>query len=130
MSISNYLEENWLKTLRGGGVGTNYTAPTALYVKLHITGDPGEDGTTTPAAETTRQIVTFAAPATPGGTMDSNVAVVWTNVSTTETYYGVSIWDNISAGNCVWTGLLTTPKAVTSGDTFTIPSGSLTLTLA
>ncbi len=42
MSISNYLEEAWLKTLRGGGAGTTFTAPTTIYLKLH-TGDPGEE---------------------------------------------------------------------------------------
>ena len=42
--ISNYLENAWANTIRGGGNGTNYTAPAAVYVKLH-TGAPGEDGT-------------------------------------------------------------------------------------
>lgn len=129
MSISNYLEEAWLKTLRGGGNGTNFTAPASVYVKLH-TGDPGEDGTSNAAGETTRKAATFAAPANPGGTMDSNADVSWTNVSTSETYSHISLWDASSNGNCLYTGALTASKAVNSGDTFTIPSGSLQLTLA
>jgi hypothetical protein len=129
VSISNYLEENFLKTLRGGGNGTNYTAPAAVYVKLH-TGDPGEDGTGNAAGETTRQAVTFAAPANPGGTMASNAAVSWTNVSTSETYSHASLWDHVSAGNCLWTGALTVSKAVTAGDNATFASGAITVTLA
>lgn len=128
MSISNYLEEAWLKTLRGGGNGTNYTAPATIHVKLHI-GDPGEDGTANAAGETTRRPATFAAPANPGGTMDSNADIAWTNVSTSETYSHISIWDAASGGNCLWKGALTASKSVTAGDNFTIPSGSLQLAL-
>jgi hypothetical protein len=129
MSISNYLEEAWLKTLRGGGSGTNFTAPAAVYVKLH-TGDPGEDGTANAAAETTRQAATFAAPANPGGTMDSSADVTWTSVSTTETYRYISLWDNSTAGNCLMSGALTADRSVTAGDTFTLASGRLQLVLA
>lgn len=129
MSLSNYLEESWLKTLRGGGNGTSFTAPTNVYVKLHI-GDPGEDGTSNAAGETTRKAATFAAPANPGGTMDSNADISWTSVSTAETYSHVSVWDASTNGNCLITGALTASKTVAVGDTFTIPSGSLQLTLA
>ena len=131
MSISNYLEEAWLNTLRGGGLGTDYTAPTGVFVKLHITGDPGEDGTATPALNTERQPATFAAASNPTGTITTSADIDWVSVSNTETYFGVSLWDNITdgVGNCLWTGLLTTSKAVTAGDTFTIAAGDLTLTL-
>ena len=43
---SNYLDNAWANTIRGGGNGTTYTAPAAVYVKLH-TGAAGEDGTET-----------------------------------------------------------------------------------
>lgn len=128
MSLTNYLEEAFLKTLRGGGAGTNFTAPAAVYVKLH-TGDPGEDGTANAAGNTTRQAATFAAPANPGGTMSSNADVTWTNVSTSETYTHASLWDAAAGGNCLVTGALTSPKAVVAGDTFTIPSGNLVASL-
>src|SRR5215207_728652 len=96
MTISNYLENQWAKTLRGGGNGTNYTAPAAVYVKLHI-GDPGEDGTGNAAGNTTRQAITFGAAAS--GVITSNALVEWTSVSTTETYSYVSLWDASTAGN-------------------------------
>lgn len=129
MSLSNYTEENWLKTLRGGGNGTSYSAPAAIYTKLH-TGDPGEDGTANAAGETTRKATTFAAPSNPAGTMASNADVQWTNVSTSETISHVSLWDASTAGNCIITGALSASKAVNAGDTFTIASGDLTLTLS
>jgi hypothetical protein len=116
MTISNYLEEAWLKTVRGGGAGTNFTAPAAVYVKLH-TGDPGEDGTANAAGETTRQAATFAAPSNPAGTMTTSADLTWTNVSTSETISHVSVWDANAAGNCLGSGALAASKAVIAGDT-------------
>ena len=55
--------------------------------------------------------------------------MTWTSVSTSETYSHISLWDASTAGNCVAKGDLTAPKAVNSGDTFEIPSGSLTVSL-
>lgn len=126
MTISNYGELKLLDavfnhTTTGGGL------PTAdVWVKLH-TGDPGEDCTSNAATETTRKQVSMAAAASGASTSDADVA--WTNVAGTETYSHVSIWDNSTGGNPLWYGALTTPKAVTAGDSFTIPSGSLTASL-
>lgn len=121
MSISNYYETALLNSLR------NTSAAVAnVYIKLH-TGDPGEDGTGNAAGETTRKVVTFAAAS--GNSMASNADAAWTSVSTAETYSYISLWDNLTAGNCLWTGQMTTPKTVGVGDNFTIPSGSLTVSL-
>lgn len=120
MSISNYAE---LKILDHVG-GTSWTAPTTVYVKLH-TADPGEDGTTAAAANTTRQAVTWAAAS--GGSKASSATLTWTSVPNTETYSHWSLWDNVSAGNCLWTGALSSSVAVTAGDTFQITSLTLSL---
>lgn len=121
MSLSNYLENEWLKTLRGGASGTNFTAPSAVYVKLH-TGDPGEDGTSNAAGNTTRQAATFAAPSS--GSMAISADVTWTSVNTAETYSHVSLWDASSGGNCLGAGSLSASKTVAVGDTFTLPSST------
>lgn len=121
MSISNYAE---LKILDHTTGRLAWTAPTNVYLKLH-TGDPGEDGTTNAATNTSRQAVTFAAAAT--GSIASNATVTWTNVSTTETYSHWSLWDNSTAGNCLWSGALSSSAAVTAGDTFQITSLTLSL---
>jgi len=119
MSISNYAENKLLDTLRAQSFSVSN-----VYVKLH-TGDPGEDGTSNAATETTREEVTFNAASS--GSMAASATVEWTNVSTTETYSHFSLWDNSTAGNCLWTGALSSSAAVTAGDTFQITSLTLSL---
>lgn len=122
MSISNYAENAILDAI------FNNTAlqKSARYIKLHI-GDPGETGASNAAGETTRKSITGAAAAS--GTFTSVNDLTWTNVSTSETYSHVSIWDDPTAGNCLWTGALSVSKAVIAGDTFTIATGSLTVSV-
>lgn len=121
MSISNYAELKILEHLTGK---TAWTAPTTVYIKLH-TGDAGEDGTTNAATNTSRQSASWATAAT--GSIATNATISWTNVSTTETYSHWSAWDNSTAGNCLWTGALSSSAAVTAGDTFQITSLTLSL---
>ena len=119
MSISNYAENKLLDTLRAQSFSVSN-----VYVKLH-TGDPGEDGTSNAATETTREEVTFSAASS--GSMAASATVEWTNVSTTETYSHFSLWDNSTAGNCLWTGSLSSSASVTAGDTFQITALTLSL---
>jgi hypothetical protein len=121
MSISNYAE---LKILEHTTGKTAWTMPTNVYIKLH-TADAGEDGTTSAATNTTRIVATWATAAS--GSIATAATISWTNVSTTETYSHWSAWDNISAGNCLWTGALSASAAVTAGDTFEITSLTLSL---
>ncbi len=125
MSFSNYLETKVMDAI------FNNASPAAIqlanrYVKLH-TGDPGEAGTANAATETTRKSLTSAASS--NGVFTSTNDLAWTNVAGTETYSHVSIWDDPTAGNCLWTGALTASKAVNAGDNFTIPAGSAVATL-
>jgi hypothetical protein len=121
MSISNYAE---LKILDHATGRAAWTIPTAAYIKLH-TSDGGEDGTTGAATNAVRQLVTFSAAAS--GSIASSATVTWTSVSTTETYSHWSLWDASTAGNCLWTGALSSSAAVTAGDTFQITSLTLSL---
>ncbi len=122
MSISNYAEDAILNAIFNNAS----LAKSARYAKLHI-GDPGEAGTSNAAGETTRKSITGAAASS--GTFTSVNDLAWTNVSTSETYSHISLWDDPTAGNCLWTGALTASKAVNSGDSFTIPTGSLTVSV-
>lgn len=122
MSVSDYGENALLDSF----FNNVSAAKAARYAKLH-TGDPGEAGTSNAAGETTRKSITGAAAAS--GVFTSVNDLIWTSVSTTETYTHISIWDASTAGNCLWSGALTASKAVTAGDTFTIPTGSLTVSL-
>lgn len=119
MTISNYLENKLLDTL--GNVSFTVATP---YIKLHL-GDPGEAATANAAAETTRKAITFNAAAS--GSMASAATITWTNVSTTEIYTYWSAWDNVSAGNALWSGAFNTSASVTAGDTFQITALTLTL---
>lgn len=123
MTIANYLENVLLDLVFNG---TAYSGQATVYVKLHI-GDPGEACTSNAAGETTRKAATVGAAS--GGTVTSDADITWTNVSTSETYSHISIWDAATNGNALWYGALTASKTVTAGDTFTIPSGSLTASL-
>lgn len=97
-----------------------------IFVKLHL-GAPGAAGTSNPAAETTRQQATFGSAAT-GRAISNTAAIEWLNVSTTETYTHVSLWDASTAGNFLGSDDLSSSAAVTAGDTFRIPIGDLDLT--
>lgn len=121
MSISNYAE---LKILDHTTGRLAWTMPATVYVKLHLA-DSGEDGTTSPAANTTRQAASWAAAAS--GSISTSAAITWTNVSTTETYSHWSLWDAATAGNCLWTGALSSTASVVAGDTFQITSLTLSL---
>ena len=121
MSISNYAE---LKILDHATGRASWTMPTTVYIKLH-TGDAGEDGTTNAAANTTRKSASWNAAAS--GSISTSATIEWTNVSNTETYSHWSAWDASTAGNCLWTGALSSSAAVTAGDTFQITSLTLSL---
>lgn len=122
MSASNYAENKIADAICGNA---SFTTPANVYAKLHI-GDPGEDGTANAAANTTRKEATFAAAS--GGACALDATVSWTNVSTAETYSHVSLWDNISAGNCLGSGAMTTPVAVTVGANFDLTALTVTAT--
>jgi hypothetical protein len=105
-----------------------WTEPAAFFVKLHL-GDPGAAGTSNPAAETTRQAVTFSAASL--GAITNSAAVTWTNVSTGETYSHVSFWDTVgpAGGTFLGSDALNTPRTVVAGDDFQLPIGDVDLSL-
>lgn len=103
-----------------------FTAQTAFWVKLH-TGDPGSAGTSNAATETTRKQATFGAASAGSATTTGDLA--WTNVAGSETYSHVSFWTANAAGTFLGSDALDTSRAVTAGDSFTIVTGSLTITL-
>ena len=119
--ISSYLADQWLDAL-----GNNDTfAVAAVYVKLHVS-DPGPNGTSGAATETTRKEASFSAASS--GTLTSDSALTWTNIAGSQDATHFTAWDNVSAGNFLFSGTITA-NAYTAGDTFTIASGSLTVSL-
>lgn len=123
MTISNYAE---LKILDHATGRAAWTAPTNVYIKLH-TADPGEDGTTAAATETTRKVTAWNVAA--AGAITITTTLAWTAVAATETYTHWSAWDTVgpAGGNCIWTGALSASAAMTAGDNFSLTALSLTL---
>ncbi len=120
LSTAN-LANKWLDMLGA----TAFTAPTNTYVKLH-TADPGSAGTTAASANTTRVILAWSA-ASSGSKAITATLPSWASwASGTETISHISIWDNLTAGNFLFSAALTVSKTVTNGDTLNL----LTLTFA
>lgn len=119
--ISTYLANNLLDAF---GNNTSF-AVADVYIKLHV-GDPSSNGTANPAVETTRKSVSFAAAST--GVLTSNADITWTNISGSQDATYFTIWDNLTAGNFLFSGSIT-GNPYTAGDTYTIASGSLTASL-
>jgi hypothetical protein len=95
------------------------------WLKLHV-GAPGPNGTANPATETTRKNPAFGSAS--GASKASIADAVWTNVAGTEDYTHWSQWSTSSAGTFGGSGTVTA-NAVTTADTFTLPSGSVVLTV-
>lgn len=103
MTISNNGELQVLDEIFNAGGGTFPSADP--YISLH-TADPGETG----ANEVTggsyaRQQVAFGAAAS--GTLSNSGNIDYTSMPAT-TVVGWAAWDAVSAGNCFWTGWLST----------------------
>jgi hypothetical protein len=126
VTATNYLEQKIVDHVLGT---TSFTMPTNVFVKLH-TADPGEDATTAPAGNTSRQDVNFGAASNPGGSALNSSVPAWVDVSTAETYTHFSIWDTVgpTGGNPLLTGALTVSVTVAVNDDVSFPVGSLSVT--
>ena len=119
--LSAYTANKFLDAL---GNATAFSV-TDVYIKLHV-GDPGANGTSNPATETTRKVVTFAAAS--NGSIASDSAATWTNIAGSEDATHFTSWDNLTAGNFLFSGTVTS-NPYTAGDTVTIASAALTASL-
>jgi hypothetical protein len=125
VSLSNYTEDAFANTLRGGGAGTSFTAPAAVYASLAL-GDPGEDGTANAAAETTRKAVTFGASS--GGVISLSNTPSWTSYPAAESVTHIAIWDASTGGNCLGSGATAATHTMQIGDTLNLSAASITIT--
>ena len=119
--IGSYLGNAWLNAL---GNNTSF-AVAQVYVKLHV-GDPGANGTANPATETTRKAVSFGVAS--AGVLASDADVSWTNIAGSEDANHFTAWDDLTAGNFLFSGTITA-NPYDAGDTYTISSGNLTASL-
>lgn len=117
------LANKWLDML----ASTAFSAPANTYINLH-TGDPGSAGTSNASAETTRKLLTWSA-ASSGSKAITSTLPTWTPwAAGSETITHISVWDASTSGNFLYSGALTSSKAVSNGDTFNITSHSIAFT--
>ncbi len=121
VGLSAYLCNSFLNAL---GNNTSY-AVTTVFIKLHV-GDPGANGTSNPATETTRKAVSFGAAS--AGAITSDADITYTNIAGSQDATHFTAHDAVTAGNFLFSGTIT-GNAYTAGDTYTISSGNLSASL-
>lgn len=130
MSMSDYLEAKILDHINGRA---SYTAPT-IYIGLS-TADPLDTaaGLAEPSGNNYARVLhsgsTKWAAAASGSTATNADCTFPTASGSWGTITHMCIFDASTAGNLLWSGAFTASKAIASGDTAKIASGSLTLTL-
>ena len=124
-AFSNYLENKILLHVLSN---TAYTSPTTVYLGLH-TADPTDAGTGTEVSGGSYARQSFAS--TISGNAASNTSAIEFPTATGSwgTLGWVGVWDNVSGGNLLFHGALTTSKTIASGDVFRVPAGDLDITL-
>ena len=126
-AMSNYLENALVNAVLRN---TSYSSPATVYVGL-FTSDPTDagSGTEVSGGSYARKAASFNAPSNGASTTGATVTFDQATGSWgTVTHFG--IFDASTSGNLLFHGALSVSKTVGTGDVFTIPSGSLTVTLA
>ncbi len=124
--VSATLANSWLDALCNA---TAYSE-TNTYAKLH-TADPGAAGTTAASAETTRKVLSFAAASSGAIALDTTASwTSWPAPANAETISDVSVWDDTTAGNFLYSANLAANKTLNTGDTFNLTNITITFTVA
>jgi hypothetical protein len=128
-AFSNFLENKILDhTLRGASGA--YTAPTTVYVGL-FTSSPTDaaSGAEVSGGSYVRQAITFGTAASNGSISNTATVTFPTATGNWGTISHIGIYDALTSGNLLYWGAVTQSKIITSGDTFSITTGNLTITL-
>lgn len=108
---------------------TAVTGTDGVFVQLH-TGDPGSAGTSNVSSVTTREAVTWGSVS--GGSVAMSNTPAWTSWAgtspETETY--VSFWSASTSGTFGMSMQLTSSVTLNTGDSLTLTSASVTVTVA
>lgn len=125
-AFSNYLEDKVLDHVFGG---TTLSQPANVYLAL-FTAAPSDagGGTEVSGGAYARVAITFGASS--GGTKSNSADIDFAQATANwGTITHVGIFDAASAGNLLAHGALSASKTVNNGDTFSIPTGSLDVSL-
>lgn len=145
-NASDYLESKLLNHIFANNGGSEFNtagglpADNSIYVSLHTTAGPLDDNSATSteitlgnyARSNASDALTWTISQASGVTTATNDQAIAFNQATAN-YDGqvthIGIYDASTAGNLLFHGALTVPKTVTTGDTFQINAGALTITL-
>lgn len=138
-NITTYLENKLLEHSLGR---TSYTMPTTTYAGLFIVSptQAGNDGTEVASTDAGYARISMSSKwgAAANGTIANNTSLVWTATGYWGTTTGavsaspittIGIFDALTGGNLLWFGPLSATVSMSNGDSFTIPSGNLNITL-
>jgi len=123
---STYLVDKWF---RAAFMATSFSIAQA-YVQLHSGADPGGAGTTGVATDSTRKAVTMGAPVITTGlvTISNSAQVQWTGLTAAQDAQSYSLWDALTVGNFLGSGLITA-NAYGIGDSLTFAIGDIDIAL-
>ena len=123
------LDQTRSNQLIDASLGTTALTATTTPLKTRLmtaNGTSSSNGTEVTGGSYASQTTTFAAAS--AGSAASSVAVTVTGMPAV-TVVGVELWDSNATPKRQWWGALSANKTTNAGDTFTIPSGSLTVTI-
>lgn len=131
-NLSDYMEQ---KLLNICFKGATWTTLSNVWVSIHSS-SPGDTGanevTGTGYTRQSTASADWSSPTVSGAGYEvHNVNAVTFSIPGDfggSQIVGVSIWDASTAGNCLFSGDLTAPKAVNPGDTFRFDASNLTIT--
>jgi len=123
-NLTNYLENKLLDHFLGT---TAYTMPSPVYVALFTVapGDAG-GGTEVTGGSYARKTATFTAAS--GGATSNSANIDFTGMPAATTV-AIALFDNLTGGNMLVHGTLTTNKQTDAGDTLRIATGDLDISI-
>lgn len=123
-NLTNYLENKLIDHFLGTA---SYTMPTDVYVALFtVAPSDAGGGTEVTGGSYARQVATFTAASSGATSNDTNVDFTGMPAVTT---VAIGIFDNITSGNMLLYGTLTTNKTTDAGDTLRIATGDLDISI-
>jgi hypothetical protein len=125
-NLTNTAENLMLDWVNGVGSPTRPTTPLKVAL-VTANGTDTSAGTEVSGGSYARQNVTFTAASS--GATANDAAITFTNMPAA-TIVGVEVWDSAGTPVRLWYGALAANKTTNSGDTFTIATGDLDLTLS
>ncbi len=127
--ISAYAEALQLNFLLNAQTATR---PTSWSVNLSLGSPTSISGSEIATGSgVSRQTCTFAAAASPAGSISNANAMTFGPCSSAASFSGLQVWDTTATGgNMLQYGLLATPRTVGIGDSIVFAVGALVITLA